>query len=500
MMRSMVELKGVSKAYGPVKALDDLSLNIKAGEVHALLGENGAGKSTAMKIIRGEIAPSDGQVLIDGSPVSKFSPRRFDGYGIAMVHQELAIFDTLSVAENILPGSPHRDAFGFIRKSETRARAAELLDLFSLDLDPAQPMSTLTTGQKQTIEIARAVSDDRRLIVLDEPTSSLNAHETEILLELIKSLRARGKSILFVSHRISEVLEISDRITVLRDGRSVETLENRDLSETDLVTRMVGREVNALQGARRSSTADPSVEMISVSAFEGHGRLKPTDLCLHKGEILGVFGLEGSGTTELSRLIFGLDYLKSGDLKVRGKTVVPLNPQNMIDLGVTYLSANRAEAGLFPSRPLAETVSAPVLQKTSRFGAIDLPAEAELAESFRGAFGIKAESLKSPPSSLSGGNQQKVMLAACLSPSPTILVANDPTRGVDVGAKEDMHRVIVDIAEAGAGVLIFSSELPELLRLCDRLLIMRDGKIVGELKGAELSESVAMTIAAAEGH
>lgn len=499
-MQSMVELKGVSKAYGPVKALDNVDLDIRAGEVHALLGENGAGKSTAMKIIRGEVAPSEGQVLIDGSPVSRFSPRHFDTYGIAMVHQELAAFNTLSVAENILPGNPHRNRFGFVRKRQTRARVDELLELFSLGLDPTRPMSSLTTGQKQMVEIARAISDDRRLIILDEPTSSLNARETEILLKLIASLRARGKSILFVSHRIAEVLAISDRITVLRDGRSVETLENRGLSENALVTRMVGRKVTTLQNAGRSGATGRSAELLSVIGIEGKGGLKPTDLHLFEGEILGVFGLEGSGASELSRLIFGLERARSGAVVVRETAVTPLNPQNMIDRGVTYLSANRAEAGLFPTRPMAETISAPVLKRISRLGAIDRSAEARMAERFRGAFGIKAESLKSHPSSLSGGNQQKVMLAACLSPEPSILIANDPTRGVDIGAKEEMHRVIAGIAEAGSGVLVFSSELVELLRLCDRILIMRNKEIAGELTGEDLNESAAMTLAAAEGY
>ncbi|MCP4385170.1 MAG: sugar ABC transporter ATP-binding protein, partial [Hyphomicrobiales bacterium] len=317
-MQSFVELRNVSKNYGAVKALDNLSFSIRLGEVHALLGENGAGKSTAMRIVRGETEPTSGQVVIDGKIVTRFSPRVFDGYGIAMVHQELTVFDGLSVAENILPASPARDVLGFVKWAELRARAGQLLAVFDLSIDPSQPMSSLTVGQKQTVEIARAVSDERRLIILDEPTSSLNANETEILLELIKSLRRQGKSVLFVSHRIPEVLEISDRVTVLRDGRFVDTLENRELSEDYLVTRMVGRDLTNLHTKRKASATANDIPVLSVESLCGELGLTDASLTLHKGEMLGVFGLEGSGTAELSRLLFGLDQPISGRIDVGG--------------------------------------------------------------------------------------------------------------------------------------------------------------------------------------
>lgn len=495
-MVDLVELKNVSKSYGQIQALNDVSFSIRAGEVHALLGENGAGKSTTMRVVKGETEPTRGEVKIDGRVLERFCPAQSDDLGIAMVHQELAIFNGLTVAENLVPDLPTRNRLGFVNKNKLNARAAEKLNLFNLTVEPDQLMSSLTTGQKQIVEILRAISDSRRLIILDEPTSSLNAQETETLLALVKSLRDEGKSVLFVSHRIPEVLDISDRITVLRDGHFVETLENQGLSEADLVQRMVGREMSELHLRRQSSFTRSGEITFCVKNMKGVGGLSDVSLEVEAGEVLGVFGLEGSGSSELSRLVFGLDQPLAGEVQVNGEPIASVSPRKMIAAGVTYLSPDRADSGLFKFRTLRENITAPVLSRLSKMGLIQPKSVQKTSQAYSDRFAIKAAGFESTPASLSGGNQQKVMMAACLTPDPDVIIANEPTRGVDVGAKAEMHRKLIELAQLGTSVLVFSSELPELVSLCDRVLIMRSNRLVGELIGEEITEDNAMTLAA----
>ena len=490
-MNDLVDLRHVSKSYGPVQALQDVSFGIRAGEVHALLGENGAGKSTTMRVVRGETAPTSGEVLVDGKKLTRFSPSVSDDLGIAMVHQELSIFNGLTVAENLAPDLPTRTWAGFVNRRKLNDFAAEKLNLFNLNIRPEQPMSSLTTGQKQIVEILRAISDSRRLIILDEPTSSLNAQEAETLLALIKSLRADGKSVLFVSHRIPEVLEISDRVTVLRDGKFIETLDNYGLSEADLVQRMVGRDMGELHARRQSSGITEGAIAFGAKGLSGVGGLSDVSLDLRQGEVLGIFGLEGSGAGELSRLLFGLDVPRAGDVQVKGNTIANPTPLKMIEAGVTYLSPDRSDAGLFKFRSLSDNITAPVLSRLSKMGLIRREAVRETSQGYSNRFSIKAGGLASTPASLSGGNQQKVMMAACLTPGPEVVIANEPTRGVDVGAKAEMHRKLVELAESGTSVLVFSSELPELVSLCDRVIVMRSNRIAGELSAAPKSPKTA---------
>ncbi len=495
-MPDLVELRHVSKSYGPVQALKDVSFSIRAGEVHALLGENGAGKSTTMRVVRGETAPSKGEVVVAGQTLTRFSPAVSDDLGIAMVHQELAIFNGLTVAENLAPDLPTRNRAGFVNRKALNEFATAKLNLFNLNIAPDQLMSSLTTGQKQIVEILRTISESRRLIILDEPTSSLNAQETETLLDLIKSLRAEGKSVLFVSHRIPEVLEISDRITVLRDGEYIETLENAGLTEADLVQRMVGRDMGELHRRRASSGANRDIVAFGAKGLSGVGGLNDVTLDLYQGEVLGVFGLEGSGASELSRLLFGLDVPAAGTLHVKENVVPNPTPLKMIDAGVTYLSPDRSESGLFKYRALTDNITAPVLSRLSRMGLIRRAKVQDTSRAYSDRFEIKAGGLASTPASLSGGNQQKVMMAACLTPDPDVVIVNEPTRGVDVSAKAEMHRKLIELAENGTSVMVFSSELPELVSLCDRVIVMRSNRIVGELIGDEITEDSAMTLAA----
>ena len=493
---NLIELRGVGKSYGSIRALDGVTFTIRPGEVHALLGENGAGKSTTMRVIKGETLPDVGELLIDGKPVDRFSPAAASALGITMVHQELAVFDDLTVAENILPSLPDRTALGFIDRKALMRKAADSLRLFGLDIDPASRMRDLTVGQQQIVEILRATAGERRLIILDEPTSSLNANETTVLLNLIKKLRAEGKSVLFVSHRIPEVLEVSDRVTVLRDGRYVETLENKALTEMDLINRMVGRDLAGLYEKRVYRTfADTDIlfEARGMSCDDG---IRSVDVKVRPGEIVGIFGLEGSGTHELAKVLFGLQETSDGTLFVGGQAIKAPSPQKLIAAGVTYLAPDRKRAGLFLNRSIADNISAPVLDKLSRGGFIDFSRGEMIAAKFMSLFAIKAPTTESLPGNLSGGNQQKVMMAACLSPEPQVLIVNEPTRGVDVGAKVEMHRKLVDFAAQGKGLVVFSSELPELLSLCDRLVVLRNNGVAGVLSAQEITEPAAMALAA----
>lgn len=494
-MEYLVELQNVTKSYGVVDALGDVSFGIRPGEVHALLGENGAGKSTAIHIIKGEISPTQGTVLVDGKTVQDFGPQASERNGFSIVHQELAIFNGLSVTENLFPASPMRSAGGFVKRNEQRTRAREMLSLFKLAVDPDQRMDELTSGQKQIVEILRAVARDSRLVILDEPTSSLNADDTRTFLDLVAELRAKGRSVLFVSHRIPEVLEISDRVTVLRDGRFVETVDNDGLTEQDLVRRMVGRDLT-IELRKPHPSNRHGATLIEVKDLSDHTRLNNISFRLDAGQVVGVFGLEGSGTSILSKLIFGLQAAKSGTITVAGSVVSKPSPLGLIKAGVTFLCPNRSEAGLFLERPIADSITAPVLRLMSRLGFVQNSRINETAEKFKLRFAIKTPSTQVPPLSLSGGNQQKVMMAACLTPEPKVVIVNDPTRGVDVGAKAEMHKSLHKLADDGSGVLVFSSDLPELLTLCDRVMVLRQGALAGTVSGEQMTEENIMALAA----
>jgi ABC-type sugar transport system ATPase subunit len=495
MTDTVLALDGISKSYGAVKALTGVTFSIARGEIHTLLGENGAGKSTTLKIIKGEVAADSGTLTIDGQPVAEFHPANADRYGISMVHQELAVFENMTVAENVFVDQPPRRG-GLVDGSTMNARTAELLALFGLEIDPRERLLHLTPGQRQIIEILRAINAERKVLILDEPTSGLNAKESEILLALLQRLRAQGQTIVFVSHRLGDVLQISDRITVLRDGAVVETLVNDGLTEDDLVARMVGRELVALQhrrGAEQRAQAPVVLEVIGLGRSDA---FEEVSLALHRGEILGVYGLEGSGTTELSQAMFGLIPVERGTVSVSGQVVGELEPLAMIRHGVSYLNSNRKDAGLFMSRPVADNVSAAVLRQESRFGLIDERKLAARAAAAVKRFAIRVAGIDVPPQNLSGGNQQKVMLSACLAPDPAILIVNEPTRGVDVGAKAEVYRALNQLADGGKSLIAFSSELPELLLLADRIMVMRARKVSGWLAGPAMTEERVMALAA----
>ena len=487
----ILSLFGVSKSYGAVKALLGVGFAVGRGEVHAILGENGAGKSTTLKIINGEVEPDEGEVRLGGRATSAAERAHGD---IAMVHQELAVFPNMSVAENIFVGRMPRKG-GRIDFARMYGRAAELLRLFGLSVDPREILGQLTPGQQQIVEILRAVESDASLLILDEPTSGLNNVEAETLMNLIKRLRTSGHTILYVSHRLHEVLEISDHVTVLRDGQFVETLENRDLTENDLIRRMVGRNLEPVEQPDPAALSDAPAAL-RIEGMSLPGAFEDMRLDVRRGEIVGVFGLEGSGAEEFSRAIFGVVPPTSGRMELLGQPVHDLSPAALMARGMSYLNGNRKEAGLYMGRCIADNVTAPVLDRRSRFGFVDPRAIDKQAREDIRRFAIRVPGPEGLPRQLSGGNQQKVMVSACLASAPEVIVLNEPTRGVDVGAKAEVHDVARREAAAGKAVLVFSSDLPELLRLAQRIVVMRTRRHAGEVAGQAMSEESVMALAA----
>jgi ABC-type sugar transport system ATPase subunit len=496
---AFLKINGISKDYGVVKALKNVSFSIEKGEIHTILGENGAGKSTLVKILKGETAPSSGSIELDRQIIRAYTPSAAHAAGIHMVHQELAIFENLTVAENIYPNFKEKRA-GRIDDKKQKELTQKQLALFDIQtITPDQPMASVTLGGQQMVEILRCIAAKPKVLILDEPTSGLNDNEADKLMRILKQLKAEGITVVYISHRLKEIMRISDRITVLRDGEYVTTIKNTDsLTENDLINCMVGRDLSeSLYSRKEHSSADKSVVLLEVKELSKKKALNSTSLKLHKGEVVGVFGLEGSGMSKLSRMIYGLERRDSGDVYVKGRRVRKLNPRSMVDMRVMYLNNNRKQAGLLMDRSIAENVALPIMRRLSGFlGFIHIKKQNEIAREFVDRFSIALPSLYTTPKQLSGGNQQKVMLSACLAPEPEIMIVNEPTRGIDVGAKAEIHKFLLNIAGKGVGVLVFSSEIPELMTICDRIMVMRDNSIVGELVSKDFDEQPIMQFAA----
>ena len=492
----ILEMRGISKRFGPVPAIEDIAFEVVPGEVHAILGENGAGKSTLVKIICGQFAPSQGQLFFDGKTVETFSPHHARQLGVAMVQQELSVFDHLTVAENLFPDHRFARRGGWISNRRLYRAAAEACAQLNFEIDVRLPVSALTPGQKQLIEILRCVNANPRVLILDEPTSGLNSREGGALVALLKTLRADGVSILYISHRIPEVLALSDRITILRDGRKRETLVNRDLSEDRLISLMVGRDLTGLRGKSGRSFQGAKSPAFEAKGLRGAGRHHAASLLVSRGQIVGVFGLEGSGTFELSQMLVGLLPPRSGTIEIEGRVSSSWTPRRLNELGVTFLHSNRKEAGLYLNLDVSENAAAPRLSELSRWGLLDRGALGEIVAASIMKFGIKARPRDQRVRHLSGGNQQKLMLSLALKKAPVCFVVNEPTRGVDVGSKAEIHRLLRGLAADGGSVLLFSSELPEMISLASTIFVMRDGKLLSRLEGEEITEERVMAYAA----
>ena len=496
-----LKICGITKTYGVIKALSDVSFSVRKGEVHTILGENGAGKSTLVKIITGETTPDSGHIELEGATVKTPSPRDAHKLGIYMVHQELAVFENLTVAENIYPSHSFNRS-GRIDYGRLYGEARKMLDMFGLStIAPDAPLASVTLAGQQMVEILRCIVAEPKMIILDEPTSGLNDHEAGLLMDILKHLKEEQITIIYISHRLNEIMKISDRITVLRDGKFVATLVNDGgVTENDLINNMVGRDLSGhLYKIKTSPTAQAGEPLFEARGLTKRNVISETSFALAPGEILGFFGLEGSGTTRLSRMLYGLEQFTRGSISVKGRKMSRVTPRRLIKERVMYLNYNRKIAGLLPDMRVTDNLSLPILSKiSSRLGFIDFKRLADISADFVKRFSIALPSLFAKPKNLSGGNQQKVMLSVCLVPEPEILIANEPTRGIDVGAKTEIHKFLREIASRGVGVIIFSSELPELMSLSDRILVMRNKAIAGEVRCGDYTEQTIMRYAAFE--
>jgi ABC-type sugar transport system ATPase subunit len=490
----ILEAESIDKRFPGVHALDDVSLSIAAGEVHAVVGENGAGKSTLMKILSGAQRPDRGTIRVDGQAVTIESPRAAQELGIITIYQELSLVDTLSVGENIFLGDlPTRPGASWqVDWPTVWRRSTELLDRVGARVRPQTPVRNLSVAQKQMVEIARALARNVRVLILDEPTSSLTERETEKLFEIITQLQSRGVGIIYISHRLGEVFQIAQRVTVLRDGKVVGSLPVRDASEDMLVRMMVGRDLSRLFTEARLSDAPVRLEVRGLSR---RGVLHDVSFSVRGGEVVGLAGLVGAGRTELARCLFGADAINSGEIVLDGSVVNIRTPGDAVDLGIALVPEDRKLQALILGMGVRENLSLPMLD---RLGSPFVPSrsrERALVTEYIKSLRIRTPHMEQRVSALSGGNQQKVVIARWLATKPKVLILDEPTRGIDVGAKAEVHALIARLAEQGVAILMISSELPEILGMSHRILVMRGGRIVADIPRQHASEELIMAAA-----
>ncbi len=500
--RPLLQMDGISKSFPGVQALREVSLAVHAGECLGLVGENGAGKSTLMKVLSGVYPPDGGRLLFDGRPVSLQGPRQAQQLGIAIIYQEFNLMPNLTVAENIFVGR-EPSAGGFLRRGELERRARGLLDQLGVSLRPDATVRDLSVAEQQMVEIAKALSLNARLVIMDEPTSALTDTEVAALLEIIRGLKEKGLGVIFISHRLEEIFAICDRVTVLRDGQNVGEMAIAEATPETIVQLMVGRSLGDLfqkEGAAVGPDAAPMLEVRGLGRT-GSARdpsaivLDGVDLSVRAGEIVGLAGLVGSGRTEVARAIFGADPFDRGEVLIEGRPAAIASPRDAIRVGVGLVPEDRKAQALVLGLAVRENISLASLPSLVRAGFVRLGAERERAEEFVRALQVRTPSLEQKVVNLSGGNQQKVVIAKWLALRPKVLIVDEPTRGVDVGAKAEVHHLLNDLARQGVAILMISSELPEVLGMSDRVLVMRRGRIVGELSRAEATQEKIMALA-----
>ena len=481
-----LEMRNVSKTFGRVQALKGVSLDVKLGEIHALMGENGAGKSTLMKILSGAYVPDEGsEILIDGQKVAISGPMAAKQLGIAIIYQELALAPNLTVAENIYLGREPSRA-GLIDRGAMIAGVESVLHRLGATFTARDKVAELSIAERQLVEIARAVHARSRVLIMDEPTTTLSERETERLFALVRQLKQEGLAIVYISHRMKEVYELSDRVSVLRDGTYVGTLEREAINPAAVVRMMVGRDLSSFYKKEHDAHQSRGRIIFSVRDIADGRRIQPCSFDIHEGEVLGIAGLVGAGRTELARLIYGADAKISGTVAVDGKEVGIRSPQDAIEAGIAYLTEDRKLLGLMLDMSVAENINLGVIARDALAGGfLNLAKGRKRTGEAIQATGIRTASPDAPVGGLSGGNQQKVLLSRLLETKPRVLILDEPTRGVDIGAKSEIYRLIDRLAREGVGVAVISSELPEIVGICDRVIVMREGHIAGELGGAE---------------
>jgi ribose transport system ATP-binding protein len=489
----LVSLIGVSKRFGPVQALDDVSFDVHRGEVHALLGENGAGKSTLIKCLAGVYRPDEGSIELDGQEVHIHNPGEAERLGIATIHQEFNLVPQLSVAENVMLGRPPK-RFGFVDKKAMVAQAQEALARIGLDVDPHAPVASLGVARRQLVEIAKAISLDARILVLDEPTATLTSSETQHLMELMSQLRSQGVALVFISHHLEEITEIGDRVTVLRDGQSVSTVP-ATTDPGELVRLMVGRTLDAFFPRKRTAVGDV---LLKVTDLSSEGEFEGISFEVRASEVVGIAGLVGAGRTEVARALFGADRYDSGSVEVDGRKVTGHSIAASMSAGIGLVPEDRKGQGLVLSATVGENLGLVTLKRATTAGFVNRRAQRVRAKDVAQRLSVRMAGLDQKVRDLSGGNQQKIVIGKWLLADSRVLILDEPTRGVDVGAKVEIYELINELTAAGRAVIVISSDLPEVLGMTDRILVMAQGRLVGELSTDSADQSSIMQLAVKE--
>lgn len=487
-----IEMHNIHKAFGKNTVLAGVSFDLVTGEVHALMGENGAGKSTLMNLLTGLYSLDQGTIQIDGKEIAFKNPKEAEQNGIAFIHQELNIWPDMTVLENLFIGKEIYTKLGLLDTKKMKALAQAQLDRLSVNLSLDQEAGSCSVGQKQMIEIAKALMTDAKVIIMDEPTAALTDREIEKLFQVIESLKKEGVSIVYISHRMEEIFAICDRITIMRDGKTVDTKAIPDTNFHEVVKKMVGRELTDRYPERTPSTGDTVLE---VKQATRKGRFQDVSFSVKAGEIVGVAGLMGAGRTEMMRSLFGLDPLDQGEIWVHGKKAVIKKPSDAVKLGIGFITEDRKDEGLMLDASIRENIGLPNLDSFSPKGLIDKKNEQDFVDLLIKRLTIKTASSEISARSLSGGNQQKVVIAKWIGIQPKVLILDEPTRGVDVGAKREIYQLMNELTDRGVAILMVSSELPEVLGMSDRVLVIHEGTISGELSKTEATQERIMTLA-----
>ncbi len=488
----ILEMRRISKRFDATQALNNVSLTLYPGEVHALLGENGAGKSTLIKIMTGIHQPDAGEILLDGRPVQIHNAMHAQNLGIVAIYQEPMVFPDLTVAENIFIGHAERNPF--MRWGQMYRNARDILARLDVNLDVGMPARGLTLAAQQAVEIAKAISLNARVLIMDEPTASLSAHEVEQLFKLVSTLRERGVAILFISHRLDEVFSIADRVTIFRDGQWISTRPRSEVTSELAIREMVGREITDFFA--KTPAVRHGEPLLSVRGLGKSGIFSGVSFDVHRGEVLGFAGLVGARRTDVGLALFGIEPADSGEIIFEGRQCVIHSPRQAMQLGIAYVTEDRRQLGLSLPQSITANITLPLLRRyTAALGLLNFKAERETAEHYKRQLSIRAPNVQVEVSKLSGGNQQKVMLAKWLNTAPKLLILDEPTRGIDVGAKAEVHHIINELAQQGIGIILISSDLPEVLGMSDRVLVMREGRQMGIFERAEATQERVMAAA-----
>jgi len=493
-------MKGISKSFGPVKALKKASLNLKRGEVLALMGENGAGKSTLMNVLSGSLHPDEGEILLDGVQREIKNPIQARSLGIVKIHQELQIVPELDIAENIFLGRWQTAGIGFVQKKKMHDMAKECLKMLEWEMDTRTKLKDLRIGEQQLVEIAKAISCDAKIIVMDEPTSALSEPEAKKLFHVIEKLKNKGCGIIYITHRMEEVFKISDRLSVMRDGEYIGTKEAKDTDNEEIIAMMVGRSVEEQYPKRDVKIGDVILEVKNLNFTppkESFKRsLKDISFKVRAGEVLGIAGLAGAGRSEVFESIVGKHATcTTGEILIDGKALQIRSPKDAIDAGISFATEDRKGTGLVLGRSIGDNISLPIYDHYSSFGFMRDGEQKKDWIEYMNRLHVKAKSPNVPVSSLSGGNQQKVILARWLLTKPKVLLLDEPTRGIDVGAKEEIYLLINELAASGLAVVVISSELPEVIGICDRIITICEGRLTGEISRKEATQEILLAAA-----